>query len=214
MEGRMVRPRKVVQADIGRKLVERSGLPLKRVSLRPDLLKASLFSRYLNVNETSILVDLVRSVAPKVMIEFGCNIGITAKRVLDGVPSLERYIGVDVDEDHVPTLPCQLDEVPKRAGAYVADDPRFFLLSRPTIDLRSDSLEPCDAVFIDGDHSETVVLYESKLARELIRLGGIVVWHDYGNPAVEVTSALDQLHFNGWPIVSVENSWLAFMRIV
>lgn len=169
-----------------------------------------MFSKYLSANETSILIELVGSVSPRVMIEFGCNTGITAKRVLESVPTLERYIGIDVEPDHVPTLSCQIGEVPEMAGAYAADDDRFFLLSSPTLDLSAEHLEPCDAAFIDGDHSEAGVTHDSLLARRLVRPGGIIVWHDYGNPAVEVTGVLERL---GWPIKSVENSWLAFVRV-
>jgi predicted O-methyltransferase YrrM len=182
------------------------------VVVRPTQIRGGHFSQYLNGNETSILVDLVKSVSPRVMVEFGCNVGITAKRVLENVETLERYIGIDVGPNHVPTLSCQAAEVPERAGAFVADDPRFFLLSSPSIRLSGDDLEPCDAVFIDGDHSDEAVTHESYMAEELVRRGGIIVWHDYGNPAVEVTRALERLTADGWPIKSVEGSWLAFMR--
>jgi predicted O-methyltransferase YrrM len=179
------------------------------VSIDPAPVRASFFSKYLNKQETSILIDLVKRVSPKVMIEFGCNVGITAKRVLENVPTLERYVGIDVNADHVPTLECQLSEVPERAGAYAADDHRFFLLTSSSTLLGPSDLEPCDVVFIDGDHSEEVVTHESRLARKLVRRGGIIVWHDYGNPSVEVTRVLDRLD---WSITSVEGSWLAFMR--
>jgi predicted O-methyltransferase YrrM len=186
---------------------------VKKVSINPTMVRASFFSHYLGQTETSILIDLVSAVKPKVMIEFGCNVGITAKRVLENVPTLTRYIGIDVAETHIPTLRCQLDEVPQRAGLYAAEDERFFLLTSPSIRLNRYHLESCDAVFIDGDHSLNAVIHESKLARQLTRPGGIIVWHDYGNPAVEVTAALDRLHSTGaWPIRSVNNSWLAYMR--
>jgi predicted O-methyltransferase YrrM len=171
------------------------------------------FSRYLNAHETAVLVALVKSVSPKVMIEFGCNLGITGARLLENVPTLEKYVGIDVPPDHVPVLQCQRDEVPTNAGCYAAHDPRFFLLTERSQFLRTGHLEPCDAVFIDGDHSEAAVLHESRLARRLIRGAGIIVWHDYSNPAVEVTRALDRLHEEGWPIDCVDNSWLAFMRV-
>jgi predicted O-methyltransferase YrrM len=171
------------------------------------------FSKYLNWNETAILVTLVKSVAPKVMIEFGCNRGTTAARVLDNVPTLQRYIGVDVPANYETRLACQRSEVPDVAGCDV-DDVRFFVLLADSLEVRGFYLEPCEAVFIDGDHSEAVVLHESKLARQLIRDRGIIVWHDYSNKAVEVTQVLDFLHDNeGWPIECVENSWLAFMRV-
>jgi predicted O-methyltransferase YrrM len=183
---------------------------MKVETITPNLVTGH-FSWYLGGMECSILIDLVKSVEPKVMIEFGCNLGITAQRVLENVPTLEKYIGIDVWPNYETTLKCQRSEVPYVAGRY-ADDPRFYLLIGPTQKLSADELEPCDAVFIDGDHSFSAVTHESKIARELIRPGGIIIWHDYQNPHVEVTEALRSLHEDGWPIVSVKNSWLAYMR--
>jgi len=173
------------------------------------------FSRYLGVYETSLLVALLNSVAPKVMIEFGCNAGITAARVLENVLTIERYIGVDLPPDDKQTvLDCQRPEVPVNAGCYASHDPRFFLLAVRSQLLRTGHLEPCDAVFIDGDHSEQAVLHESRLAYRLMRGRGIIVWHDYGNTSVEVDFALNRLIAEGWPINAVEKCWLAFMRVV
>lgn len=189
-------------------------MPLRKFTLAeiaPSPLRGP-FSRYLGAQETAILATLVNSVSPRVMIEFGCNRGTTAKRLLDNVPSLQKYIGVDVAPDHVPTLSCQRSEVPGYAGCDAADDPRFFLLTVPSRTIRAGWLESCEAVFIDGDHSLPAVLHESRLACELVRAGGIICWHDYGNSSVEVTQALDDLSAQGWPICAVENSWLAFMR--
>jgi predicted O-methyltransferase YrrM len=171
------------------------------------------FSRYLGAHETAILLALIRSVAPKVMIEFGCNLGTTAARVLENVPSLKRYIGIDVPPHYSTALECQQSEVPGNAGRDAAHDPRFFLLMAPSQTLTAWHLEPCNAVFIDGDHSEQAVLHESRLARRLVRKGGVIIWHDYQNPAVEVTAALDKLCEEGWPISCVKESWLAFMRM-
>jgi predicted O-methyltransferase YrrM len=171
------------------------------------------FSDYLGQQETSILVHLVKSVSPKVMIEFGCNKGVTALRLLDNVPTLEKYIGIDVPRGHVTTLECQQTEVPLAAGCYGAWDNRFSVLTMQSTEIFKEDLEPCDAVFIDGDHSKDAVLYDSCLSRQLVRRGGIIVWHDYDNPAVEVTAALDKLEEEGWPIASVVGSWLAFMKV-
>jgi predicted O-methyltransferase YrrM len=186
---------------------------MKKISINPRPAKGNVFSKYLGPQEAAILIELVRSVSPKVMIEFGCNLGITAMRVLDNVPTLERYIGIDVPPSYVPILECQRYEIPERAGLYAAEDKRFFLLTRPSAKLRTADLEPCDAVFIDGDHSEAAVIHESQMAKDLVQSGGIIVWHDFNNPAVQVTRALIRLHSGGWPIVSVENSWLAYMRL-
>jgi predicted O-methyltransferase YrrM len=168
---------------------------------------------YLNASDTAALVALVASVEPKVMIEIGCNTGHTAAAILEAVATLEKYIGIDVAPDHVPTLLCQYSEVPSHPGHHAADDPRFFLLLQDSRTLMHSDLEPCDAVFIDGDHSLKAVLHDSNLARALVRPGGIIIFHDYGNDAVEATQAIDQLRADGWAIKPIENSWLAFMRI-
>jgi predicted O-methyltransferase YrrM len=170
------------------------------------------FSKYLGSQEVAILIALLRSVEPKVMIEIGCNRGITAKRVLENLPSLQRYIGIDVPPDHVPPLACQQDEIPDCPGSYAAEDDRFWLLIADKFSMLDD-LEPCDAVFIDGDHSKSAVTRDSFLARALVRPGGIIIWHDVGNTGVEVTEVVEHLHHNGWPIQHVEGSWLAFCRI-
>jgi hypothetical protein len=156
----------------------------------------------------------VRSVEPKVMIEFGCNAGRTARNVLDHVPSLEHYIGIDAPFSHVPTLTQQVSERVLYPGLFVYEDPRFELIVplRGSLDLGPQDLPPCDVAFIDGDHSEHAVIHDSNLAFELVRPGGVIVWHDYGNQAVEVTQALDRLCSEGRLIEHVEESWIAFMR--
>lgn len=170
---------------------------------------------YLNARETAIVVDLVASVTPRVVLEFGCNSGRTAKAILDQVPSIECYVGVDVPRDYVPALTCQRGEIPLRPGYYARRDPRFELMILPdgTRGLRSSLELAADAIFIDGDHSYFGAMHDSKLARALVRAGGIIIWHDAGNPTVEVTAVLEDLMIEGWSLEQVENSWLAFMRV-
>jgi len=169
---------------------------------------------YLNPTETGLVVKLAASVAPRVMIEFGVQAGRTAKAVLDHIPELETYIGVDVPFTHRTTLPAQQTEVPERAGQFALQDKRFYLLicRDGSQQLSPDDLEPCDAVFIDGDHSEDAVLHDSYLARELIRPGGIIIWHDLHNGSVEVTAAISKLCEAGWSITHIHDTWLAFCR--
>jgi predicted O-methyltransferase YrrM len=170
---------------------------------------------YLNKKETAILVALIASAMPKVVVEFGVNLGITAKVLLDSIPSIETYIGIDVPYGYQPRLNCQRSEVPACAGRYATADPRFYslILDDGSSSLAAEDLEPIDAAFIDGDHSAVGVTSDSVLARRLLRPGGIIVWHDYGNTAVEVTTALDTLVDKcSWPIKRVKDTALAFMR--
>jgi len=161
------------------------------------------------------LIALVRSVSPRHVIEFGVNVGRTAKAILENVPGIQLYTGIDVPMDYVPILPLQCDNAVPNPGEMVLDDPRFKLIvsTRGSLDLTADDLEPCDAAFIDGDHGLEAVMHDTRLARALVRPGGIIVWHDYhGLGVVDVKAALDGMHRAGDPIYRVDDTWLAFER--
>jgi predicted O-methyltransferase YrrM len=173
-----------------------------------------LSNPYLGWHETALLIGLVQSVNTKVMIEFGTQAGRTARAILQNVPTLERYLAIDVPPDHYPTLGGQRSEVPTEAGRYAKYDPRYELIlrERGSFDLNAHDLPACDAAFIDGDHSTSAVGHDSEIARSVVRHGGVIVWHDYGNQSVEVTQVLEGLHESGWPIRAIEGTWLAFVR--
>jgi len=165
--------------------------------------------------DLEVLIALVRSVNPRHVIEFGVNVGRTAKAILANVPGIGGYTGIDVPLTYVPLLALQLDNAVPNPGEMVLDDPRFKLIvsARGSLDLTVDDLEPCDAVFIDGDHGLEAVMHDTKLARALVRPGGIIIWHDYhGLGVVDVKAALDGMHRAGDPIYRVDDTWLAFER--
>ena len=53
----------------------------------------------------------------------------------------------------------------------------------------------CDLVFVDGSHAYSYVLSDSRKALELVRPGGLVIWHDYAGPrhCPEVYRGLNEL---------------------
>ena len=175
-----------------------------------------LHREYLQAGEMEIIAALLREVNAKSMIEIGCRDGRTARVLLHNVSSLERYVGIDVPMHYRPALPHQRNEMVAEPGHFAVADPRFELLisDNGSRDLTWDKVGPVDAMFIDGDHSFEVVLSDSHLADEVVKPGGIVIWHDYVNHAVDVTRALEHLRDDeGWPIVNVAGTWLAFMWI-
>ena len=173
-----------------------------------------LHREYLRPGEMEIIVDLVRSVDAKDMLEIGCRDGRTARVLLTNVRSLRRYIGVDVPMSYQPALEHQRREMVPRPGFLAATDGRFELIIREhgSLDLTPDELPDFDAVFIDGDHSEAAVLHDSQLAAAIVRPQGIIIWHDANNGSVEVTQVLDHLRAQNWPIETVEGTWLAYRR--
>lgn len=170
----------------------------------------------MNPGELEVLVALIGSVSPKAVIEIGVNEGRTAKALLANVPSITRYLGIDVPIGYRTAKDVQRREVPARPGHLALDDPRFELILRPrgSLDLMPSDLPPCDAVFIDGDHGFEAVMHDSLLAASLVRSGGIVVWHDYhGADTVDVRRVLECFRRFGADIRHVEGTWLAFRRV-
>lgn len=170
--------------------------------------------RYVNPGELDVLIHLMQGA--RVVAEFGCNNGRTAAAVLRNVPTIERYIGVDVPPGYEFACKVQAREVPVRPGELALSDGRFELLlrERGTFDLTADDLPACDAVFIDGDHSEAAVLNDYALARAVVRSGGIIIFHDdNGLPVVDVSRVLDGLCERGANIQHVAGTWLAFEQV-
>ena len=171
---------------------------------------------YTNPDDTAALIDLIASINPLTVAEFGCNAGRTAAAILRAVPSITSYIGVDAEQGHQTTLTAQRNEVPAHPGVIATDDPRFQLVTRPrgTFDLLPADLPQCDAVFIDGDHSRDGVLNDYALAKAIVQPGGVIVFHDdNGRADMQVTETLAELRAGGANIEHVDGTWLAYERI-
>ncbi|WP_080837982.1 class I SAM-dependent methyltransferase [Cohnella massiliensis] len=160
------------------------------------------------------LLAFSRTFFPKTVIEIGIQRGETAKCLLDNSPWIQNYVGIDVAPSHRTALPVQQSEVPKQPGELVKNDPRVRLIVKPngSRDVTPAELPVADLIYIDGDHSKTGVLQDTELARKVIRKGGIICWHDYGNPAVpSVTKAIDFLNGKGGnAICLIEKGFLCF----
>ncbi|ASS96794.1 class I SAM-dependent methyltransferase [Peribacillus simplex] len=150
----------------------------------------------------------------KTVIEIGIQRGETAKIILENSPWIEKYIGIDLTPDSQTTLSLQQGEVPQMAGELVKDDPRVELILKPngTRDLTADDLPTADLILIDGDHSKEGVFLDTFLARQSIRQGGIICWHDYGNSLVpDVTAVIDELNLTEDNLIClIQNGFLCF----
>ena len=150
------------------------------------------------------------------MIEFGCNEGRAAATILLNCPAIEEYVGIDVLPGYVTIKECQRGEIPAEPGKYVLGDQRFRLILKPrgAFDLTVQDLPAADAAFIDADHSRLGVLNDYRLAKAVVRPGGIIIFHDdNGLPVVEVSETLDALYAMGATIMHVADTWLAFERV-
>lgn len=187
------------------------------VALSPRKYDADgLPTRFFNPGELDALLHLFESVDARTIIEFGCHEGRNAAAALRNLPTLERYVGVDVPAGYVTKMAVQRKEIPAQPGQLAAHDSRFDLILRPrgTFDLTAGELPQADAVFIDADHSREGVENDTRLAMAALRPGGIVIWHDDNClPVVEVTQTLNDYCAAGAEINHVAGTWLAFERI-
>lgn len=176
---------------------------------------SGLPARFMHPGELEVLLCLMESVNPKVVVEFGVHTGRNAVAALRNIKTIERYVGVDVEQGYVTRMSAQRKEIPAVPGELALGMPGFELIvrRRGSFELSADDLPKADAVFIDGDHSRVGVLNDTKLARAIIQPGGIVIWHDdNGLKSVEVTQTLNDLCADGAKIEHVQDTWIAYER--
>lgn len=143
---------------------------------------------YMRQNEADALVLLLRPY--RIICEVGLQEGRTAQYVLERLPRVTQWIGVDVGEGYRFGLPEQSAEKPKLAG-HLCRDPRLTVWLRPrgSYDLTTDEVAHVEAAFIDGDHS-----YEA-VANDIRLFDGVpfMAFHDYLNPGTPgVKVAIDE----------------------
>lgn len=192
--------------------------PKRRQLLQVEIACGETFGefpkRMMSDEDRRAIIGLLRSINCETFAEFGVHEGFTAKVILDNVPTIKRYVGVDVTPDYVPAIAAQLKEVPTDPARLVKDDPRFELIvrKRGSLDATPGTIGRCDAILIDGDHSRAAVEHDTTLARTCVRPGGLVIWHDYVNVG-DVVDALEGYAALGDPILNAAGTWVAFQKI-
>jgi Methyltransferase domain len=186
---------------------------IPQAQLHPQPIIPAPEDRFANPGEREVLCALANGIQAQTVIEIGVSEGITARCLLDNVPTIQKYIGIDVPHTHKTTLPIQRGEVPKIPGRYVLRSPKFRLIlnRKGSQGLVSTDLPRCDFILIDGSHDKESVWHDTILATVLTQQGGIIVWHDYHDKdTVDVRAVLEECHKNGARIYHVENTWIAF----
>ncbi|CAN5291451.1 hypothetical protein BH09GEM1_BH09GEM1_03030 [soil metagenome] len=161
------------------------------------------------------------------LFEFGTCTGKTAYLWARNAPADAKVITVTLAPDHV-------TDAKQEDGDHLRDVSYAALESSHTTFLYSDSdvahkveqlfadsktldIAPwagrCDVVFVDGSHAYSYVMSDSAKAIELLRPGGLVLWHDYAGPlhSPGVYRALNELATR-LPIVRIAGTSLAAYR--
>jgi predicted O-methyltransferase YrrM len=139
-----------------------------------------------------------RTGKPRVVVEIGVARGGTSYLLMQCLPDMERYIGVDFFPRNVGQLRAfarpqlRIDYVRGASGAPKVVAQVEKLLGGRTIDL----------LFIDGDHSYAGVKRDWECYRRWVRPGGWIAFHDIREP--ELTP--DGGYANGFE-VAVNQLW-------
>jgi hypothetical protein len=176
--------------------------------------------------ESLCLLALLRAVQAKRFFEFGTFRGFTTRLLLENLMIGDhseksfRSTTIDLpgladvhfqgDDENLARQSCELD---RREYEY---SPRAHLveqLLQNSIHFRDQAKERAssyDFIFIYGNHHIDYAIEDTENALTMRRSGGVVVWHDYGNPQFpQLTSYIRGLA-DTLPIFHIEDTNLAF----
>lgn len=120
------------------------------------------------------LLDRLRAIAPRTVVEVGTHKGGNSFLFCHALPSVERVIGVDLCVQNAPKL-IYFARPGQVYRALHGDSQTQEMLGRVRSHLRGNSI---DFLFIDGDHSYKGARADFELYAPLVRRGGIIALHD------------------------------------
>ncbi|MDX6767755.1 MAG: class I SAM-dependent methyltransferase [Candidatus Methylacidiphilales bacterium] len=166
--------------------------------------------------EAAALAALCRSVRAKRIFEFGTYKGVSTTQFALNLPEDGQIITLDLPEDH----PCYSLAITKEEERMIAAEGGKGVLVPADLRhkvtfLKSDSASfevapyagSMDLVFVDGAHSYEYVKNDSKKGWEMLRPGGILVWHDCVPSHPEVVKFVKEC---GWMPQRVQGTALAY----
>jgi predicted O-methyltransferase YrrM len=161
------------------------------------------------------------------LFEFGTCTGKTAYLWARNAPSSARIVTITLAPDNVADYkPESSDDAKDQEYAVRESSHTSFMYSGTAVESKVEQLfgdsktldvtpwaGQCDIVFVDGSHAYSYVVSDSEKALELVRPGGLVLWHDYAGPkhSPGVYRALNELAAR-LHIVRIQGTALAAYR--
>lgn len=151
--------------------------------------------------ELIVLSALVRKKKPRALFEFGTFDGRTTLHLALNAPQNARIFTLDLPDDKVAEARRNPDGDVKFAGKVAVGFRYKGTLQEHSItELKGDSLHfdfspyarSIDFAFIDGAHSFSYVMSDTKNALAMLAEGGIILWHDCRPSCAGVTRALNK----------------------
>lgn len=139
--------------------------------------------------EVVALAAMVRKLRPRRLLEIGTFEGNTTVNLIANAPSDARMVTVDLPPDWDGVYAQQVPSIHVNAavgvqiGRQFLDSPYSHRVTQVfedsgTFDWALDA--PYDFILIDGCHTYEYALSDTRNALQVLRPGGVIVWHDYG----------------------------------
>ena len=158
-----------------------------------------------SLTELTVIAAICAARRPETIFEIGTFDGRTTLNLVENSPPETRIYTLDlpanqIDETEHALAPGEDVFVRKRgSGARFVSSPFASRITQLYGDSARFDFFPyrrgIDLVFVDASHAYEYVLADSRTALELLRPGGVILWHDYGTgdwPGVN--RALNELH--------------------
>jgi predicted O-methyltransferase YrrM len=172
-------------------------------------------------HELTLLCALARLLRPRAIFEFGTFDGLTAWHLAANAGLRARVWTLDLPPDHPARFAQQHDRSVGAiqgvaVGSKFIDTPQAARISQ----LFGDSLQfdptpfrnSIDLCFIDAGHFYEHVRCDTENALQMMRPGGVIVWHDYSRWWPGVQRCLDDLS-RRLPVCRVAGTALAALQL-
>jgi len=116
-----------------------------------------MLRRFINLNIKSVL-------------EIGTSEGATAQFILNNIPTMELWLGIDLVNNPKGGIRCKKEQRYWYLGVEDAFDSETRLIA---LNLKF------DCVFIDAEHTYEAVKQNTKYGIRFLKQKGLLVWHDY-----------------------------------
>lgn len=151
------------------------------------------------------LGSVVRAIEPRIILEFGTYLGVSALTMALNAPPECRIHTVDLPDETSPDFEPSLNNVDRghiatsrfRVGeAFLRSSHRDQItqIRADSMTFRAEnSVRQADLVLVDGGHSLPVVSKDTENAFKVLSPSGVIIWDDYFHLYPDVVVFLDRL---------------------
>jgi GT2 family glycosyltransferase/predicted O-methyltransferase YrrM len=147
--------------------------------------------------ERQLLYQIARSLGPhKTVLHVGLWRGVGLMLFLQGLKNQPaEFIGIDCFDDekvagYSMQPPVSQTECLRYVSPFLAHHHNLRLIRANTLEL--DAFPAADVIFVDAGHTRECIEHDIRLAKRALQPGGILIFHDYGQPIwPDVKTAID-----------------------